>query len=286
MKNCPICENETEIKFLQIQDYELLECKTCDHVFLDQELANDHVSRIYSDDYFEGGKDGYSNYLNEAPLLTQRGEYYANILKRFQKPGTILDIGAAAGFILKGYENKGWHGTGLEPNQKMAEYGEKHLNLDIINGSLETIKSAKKYNVVSMVQVVAHFYDINTAFKNISNLLETDGLLLIETWNKNSLIAKLSGKNWHEYSPPSVLNWFSKKSLLKLAHKHQFSLVASRPTLKKISLSHARSLAEHKSKQSLLFKIVDAFLGILPKKLNLYYPADDLFWMVLRKDPT
>ena len=56
-------------------------------------------------------------------MLIKRGEYYPNKMDKFMSPGQVLDIGAAAGFILKGVENKGWLGTGIEPNNSMVEYG-------------------------------------------------------------------------------------------------------------------------------------------------------------------
>ena len=77
----------------------------------------------YSDDYFFKGGAGYSDYTLEKDMLIKRGEYYADKISKYLVAGKVLDVGAAAGFLLKGFENKGWEGTGIEPNHSMVEYG-------------------------------------------------------------------------------------------------------------------------------------------------------------------
>jgi len=78
------------------------------------------VARIYDDDYFQGGKAGYPDYLAEADLLRCHGRWYGRLLAKYMQPGRVLDIGAAAGFILQGFQDCGWKGNGVEPNQRMA----------------------------------------------------------------------------------------------------------------------------------------------------------------------
>lgn len=41
-------------------------------------------------------------------MLIKRGEYFANKINKHINTGKVLDIGSAAGFILKGFENRGW----------------------------------------------------------------------------------------------------------------------------------------------------------------------------------
>lgn len=77
-----------------------------------------------------------------------------------------------------------------------------------------------------MVQVIAHFHDLQGAFQAVIELLSPKGYLLVETWNKDSLVAKALGKGWHEYSPPSVLHWFSPSTLKQLLTPLGFHEVA------------------------------------------------------------
>ena len=132
---CTICEsNNTEIAFYK-NGYRIVVCQDCNHLFTDLLLSNDKMNSIYSDDYFFGGGAGYDDYTLQKGMLTKRGEYYAEKMNRYMMPGRVLDIGSAAGFILKGFENKGWKGTGIEPNASMAAYGRKIIGVDVKQGN-------------------------------------------------------------------------------------------------------------------------------------------------------
>ena len=78
---------------------------------------------------------------------------------------------------------------------------------------LENLPVDDEYDAVSMIQVLPHFIDPKRAMAVVTKVLKPGGLLLIETWNRDSWTARLFGKNWHEYSPPSVLHWFDPRGV-------------------------------------------------------------------------
>jgi SAM-dependent methyltransferase len=130
-----------------------------------------------------------------------------------------------------------------------------------------------------MIQVAAHFHNPRRAFANAFNLLKPDGVLLIETWNYQSLTARAFGRAWHEYSPPSVLQWFSPETLSEFLRREiGFEKIAHGRPSKKISGEHARSLLRYR-----LGNKFDAILKLIPAKINFPYPAEDLFWAIYRK---
>ena len=210
LMNCTVCEsnNNPEVSFLK-NEYRILNCKDCNHLFTDVILTPENVDVIYSDDYFFGGGAGYDDYTLQKDMLIRRGEYYADKISRYMVPGKVLDIGSAAGFILKGFENKGWQGTGIEPNASMAEYG-RTIGVNVKKGTIETVELGEKFDLIIIIQVVAHISNLKNSLNKMSNYLKPGGHILIETWNKDSITAKIFGKHWHEFSPPSTLNYFSK----------------------------------------------------------------------------
>lgn len=126
---CEICACKNSVVLFKANGINVLECEDCKHHFADFEPTLSKSNDIYGDNYFNGGKDGYPDYLVNKDILIKRGEKYADIIGKFQKPGKILDVGSAAGFILKGFENKGWKGLGVEPNQSMVTYARENLKL-------------------------------------------------------------------------------------------------------------------------------------------------------------
>jgi SAM-dependent methyltransferase len=274
--NCPLCNSESKFAFA-VKGYNLRDCLCCLHRFTEISADENHVAEIYDDSYFNGGAAGYSDYLAESEMLVKRGEMYAKIVqKHSDKIGKMLDVGAAAGFLLKGFVNKNWHGIGLEPNAEMATFGRENLNLEIKQGSLEAFETDEKFDLISMIQVAAHFYAPAKAFGKASDLLNKNGLLLIETWNRESLSAQIFGKNWHEYSPPSVLQFFSEKGLSNFLETRGFEKIARGRPSKKISGAHAKSLLKYRLGDNFLLKMI-------PDKINFPYPSEDLFWALYRK---
>jgi SAM-dependent methyltransferase len=280
---CTVCRSDhSELAFIK-NGYNILHCLDCNHLFTGLILKPANVASIYADVYFTGGGDGYDNYTLQKDMLIKRGEYYADKISKFMVPGKVLDIGAAAGFFLKGFENKGWQGTGIEPNKSMAEYGNNILGVIIKNGSIESVKLAEKFDLVILIQVVAHLYNLESSIKNIYSCLNPGGYLLIETWNKDSLSARLFGKSWHEFSPPSTLNYFSKKTLEKLLSDHNFSIVAQGKPRKSIHSEHAKSLLRHKLSEMPMLRWMAGITNLIPDNKLIPYPAEDLFWFLLKK---
>ena len=284
--NCPLCYNSnTKLKFVK-NGYDILHCLSCNHLFTGFMPGPKEVTQIYSDDYFFKGGAGYEDYTLEKDMLIKRGEYYAEKMSRWMKPGTVLDVGAAAGFILKGFENKGWHGMGVEPNHSMAEYGKNEVKVNIKTGTIETVELEEKFDLIILIQVAAHIYDLHNSMKRINGFLKPGGHVLIETWNKDSFTAKVFGRNWHEYSPPGTLNYFSKKTLNELLVQHGFYRVAQGTPKKSIHSKHAKSLIRHKLVESKGLKWVTPLVSLIPDNMIIPYPSEDLFWALFKKIKT
>ena len=285
---CPVCNGESRLLF-EKYDYAIQGCGGCGHRFLDPaELIQarsglSHVEQVYDDSYFQGGGAGYPDYLAEGKLLRRHGRRYAKLLRRYMEPGQVLDVGAAAGFILQGLMDGGWQGEGTEPNDAMAEYGRSQLKLPIRTGPLEQLTLTRRYDLVTMIQVVAHFYQLQQAFEVAAQATKPGGYWLIETWNRDSWTARLLGANWHEYSPPSVLHWFSPRDLFQLAQIHGFRSVAQGRPKKSINGAHAKSLLGSKLAENAWSQPFAKLLGIVPDGLEIPYPAEDLFWALYQK---
>ena len=283
LMNCTVCEStNTEVSFLK-NEYRILNCKDCDHLFTDLTLSNENVDLIYSDDYFFGGGDGYDDYTMQKEMLIGRGEYYAGKIRDYLIPGDVLDIGSAAGFILKGFENKGWKGTGIEPNASMVKYGRTIVGVNIKRGTFEGVTLSKKFDLIIIIQVLDQIDNLRSSITKMSNYLKPGGHVLIETWNKDSITAKMFGKHWHEFSPPSTLNYFSKTSLNDIMCHHNFSLVAQGKPKKDISSNHAKSFIKHKLLGSSWLKWLAGIIALIPANVTIPYPSEDLFWFLFKK---
>lgn len=285
MTVCTVCGGSGERTF-EKEGFWILSCVGCGHRYAEVEASPKHVAETYDDDYFFGGGAGYPNYLEESEVVRAHGARYARRIRRWTEPGDVLDVGAAAGFFLDGLTDGGWRGMGIEPNGRLAAYARSEVRVDVQQGALEDLPNARQFDLVTMVQVLGHFLDPRRALAAAAGATRPGGHWLIETWDRTSLSARVLGPRWHEYSPPSVLHWFSRRGVERLAADFGFEPVAHGRPVKWLGAKHARSLLSHKLGNSALGRAAEAVLGRIPAGVALPYPPEDLFWVLLRHSGT
>lgn len=278
---CPVCATASRTVF-RIDEYPIEECPECRHRFVGLLFDGDHTTSTYADDYFEGGGAGYSDYAAERPLITEHGQRSARLINKIMPPGSMLDVGAAAGFIMDGFEKEGWTTRGLEPNASMAAIANQQQDRVTV-GTLEDFDYDEQFDLISLIQVVPHFHDFKEAFSRASALTRPGGHWLIETWNHRSLTARAFRRFWHEYSPPTVLNWFCPQSLNIAAADAGMELVKSGRPAKYIQGQHAKSLLSHVLSRSAFTRPLGIPVKLVPDQLRIRYPSEDLLWSVYRK---
>jgi SAM-dependent methyltransferase len=280
--NCPICVSPSKRIFPK-NGYWIREFTSCYHRFTESSLSLEHVGQVYGDEYFSGKNAEYPNYLDEAGILIAHGKKYANLISQYTRPGKMLDVGCAAGFILKGFVQSGWQGTGIEPNARMANYARNCLGLHIELGTLEAYRNTQEFDLITLIQVLPHLYDLRKGLSIASEITTRGGFWLVESWDKDSFVARITGKNWHEYNPPSVLHWFSIEALERILQQYGLEPVARGRPLKWFSFAHAKTICRRKINDSYVGRILAWMLEVIPENLVLPYPGDDLFWALFQK---
>src|SRR5205823_10755593 len=127
--------------------------------------------KIYGDDYFFAGGAGYRNYLGDSRIFVQRAKWYAARVGQHCAPGTMLDVGAAAGFTLRGFADAGWDVLGIEPNARMAEHARSQMHVAVEPTTLDAFRSGHRFDLVSMLQVLPHFANPRSAIERAAQLL-------------------------------------------------------------------------------------------------------------------
>ena len=74
-------------------------------------------------------------------------------------------------------------------------------------------------------------------------------------------MARLRGKHWHVYNPPSVLQYFSTNSMDTLVAEHGFVRVKKGRPRKLITAAHASGLLMFLSQTSSLMKLVSTCIS-------------------------
>ncbi len=294
-RRCPVCSARTS-GHLVVNACPVHKCSQCGHQFAAIALTDHHVHEQYGDDYFSGGGTaGYADYLASRELVTRHGKRYAAIVDSYcpgslaRKDRRMLDIGCAAGFLMEGFGQSGWEVTGVDPNANMVKHASSR-GLDAYQAIFETLTQVadgaitrQRYQLVAMVQVIAHLTDLRRVGTTLAETVDEDGLVLIETWDSASLTARLLRSSWHEYSPPNVLHYFCKASLDSLMSEAGFRCIAGGRPEKRISMGHGRSLFQYKYGRSWWGKTLLRLSSVFPDNFSVPYPSEDLFWRLYQK---
>jgi len=279
---CPLCDADSE-RLFAVRGYWVRTCTACGHRFAELAAASDHVAQTYGDEYFIGGGAGYADYVSEGRLLRDHSRRYARRLARYCEPGRLLDVGAAAGFLMEGFLERGWQATGIEPNARMAGLARRRLGVEVHVGTLEDFRSGALFDLVTMIQVLPHFVEPRRALAAAAAVTRPRGWWLIEAWDRTDWIARLLGRHWHEYSPPSVLHWFSRAGLRRLLQPLGFAEIAHGHPFKRIDARHAKSLLQHALAGSAAGGWAARAARVVPDNWAVPYPSTDLFWVLYRR---
>lgn len=246
---CPICGDHSHDSLYKINNYSILRCKTCLHVFVSDTLTSETLNNAYEQDYYQGKNyevvSGYNDYTGN---LEQRFAVFSERLTRIQNRslgrGKILDYGCAVGLFVKVAQDAGWNATGYERSEWASSYGRNTFGVDIVCGSgrLEDFPE-NHFDAITMWDVLEHLEHPSEVLGMISRWIRSGGTLVLNTVNSSSLGAKIAGPDWRHLLPPHHLQYFSRRSITQLLANAGFNVISfeSQGVMLGASTSYAHS---------------------------------------------
>ena len=198
-------------------EWQYRRCASCSAVWLDPLPADGWAEDFYDHAYFEGGgRGGYQDYLADEAQHKANARARIAMATRFgaAPPGLWIDVGCAAGYTLIEARDAGFKVSGIDLSPWARAAARERFGLEVL-ASLAQAQHlhGDRADVVSMFQVLEHLPDPILALSQARRCLRTGGLLVIETWDRASLVARLFGRHWQQITPPSVAWLFDRKSL-------------------------------------------------------------------------
>jgi 2-polyprenyl-3-methyl-5-hydroxy-6-metoxy-1,4-benzoquinol methylase len=134
-----------------------------------------------------------------------------------------------------------------------------------------------------MLQVLEHMADPLDALCRARALLEPGGVLFLETWDAGNLVARLSGRSWHQVNPPTVLFLFDRKNLSLLLRRAGLRVERVRRGSKLTSVGLiAKLLAERHPRLLGRLPAIARRLGL--ESAGIRYGLGDLITVVARPE--
>ena len=259
---CILCGADAYVTLFSDPPFRIVRCAKCGLVYTLPRLPTARILEMYQVDYWrsaEARNFGYTDYLRDRDRYLRTFRLRSKVIDRYKtSAGHVLDIGCAAGFFLKVMEEKGWETTGVEISVFMADFARTELKLsNVFPGTLEQQPfEAESFDVITLWDVIEHLEDPRSVLAATQRLLKKDGILVLETQNVESVVARLMGRRWHHYKFEEHLWHFSPKTLSALLALEHFAVVetSSRWAGKYVSMNFAleRSARIHASLPQLL----------------------------------
>ncbi len=209
--------------------FDIFSCLECGSVFLKKmDINEEYYKKYYESGYYENQK--ISRILDKAVgllvnfSLKRKQKIIINNFRNKKRKISILDIGCGNGGFLSSLKNDKFDKSGVEINQEAAKVCEKK-GINVYNQNLIDIDFGdKKFNVITMWHVLEHITNPIDYFHKIRDILDDEGVVILQTPNSNSIGSICGGKNWFHLDSPRHLILYNKKSVDWLYRKTGFRI--------------------------------------------------------------
>jgi 2-polyprenyl-3-methyl-5-hydroxy-6-metoxy-1,4-benzoquinol methylase len=171
----------------------LVQCTQCGFVFADS-VTQEELTSLYSQ--LED-----ADYLTSMPGRNLQMQWLLKkALAACPNAESMLDIGAASGYLVGAGQGRGLHADGIEPSAMLVQAAREQFNVSLVQGVFPDVQPPRSaYDLVFLVDVIEHVADPVGLLRAAAGLLTDRGVMLIVTPDLRSLAARLFGRRWWHY---------------------------------------------------------------------------------------
>lgn len=224
---CPSCNYSKSSLLLKKDGFSIVKCNKCNLIYVNPILDSEKYLKAYQSKTYQNivKSLGEKSHIYRVKRFgEERTNYLKNFLKN-KKKINLLDIGCSTGFFIEAAKKEGWNCEGLELNPSAVNFGLKR-GLRIFQSTLENFKTKKKYDIITLFDVLEHLSNPRQMINQTKKLLKKNGLLYVyvPNWNCASRIL-MKEQNCHFIWPTHHLTYFTPKTLQSFFNKLKFKLI-------------------------------------------------------------
>jgi 2-polyprenyl-3-methyl-5-hydroxy-6-metoxy-1,4-benzoquinol methylase len=200
------------------------------------------LAQFYQDEYYRAGVSATYHVQYSEDELKQKSLRAAAIneaifqnLAPDKKSVSFLEIGSGEGFLLADAIGRGWVSRGVDFQRDPVE----KFNPRALPGFIEAnpssylaalVESGEKFSAVALQNVLEHALHPDVLMRDIRNVIEPDGIVLVQVpndYSRTQELATAKGYVDREYwfLPPQHLNYFNVKTLDAFVSANGFKIV-------------------------------------------------------------
>jgi 2-polyprenyl-3-methyl-5-hydroxy-6-metoxy-1,4-benzoquinol methylase len=211
---------------------QLVRCRHCTFQYVNPRLREGLIFSSYTD-----GAD--PTYVSQ---IDARERTFAHSLAEIEHavgaPGTMLDIGTAAGAFVAAANARGWKAEGCEPNRWLAQWGASHYGITIRQGSVfEQEYPERSFDVVTLWDVIEHTLNPREMLEHCHRLLKPGGVLVVNYPDIGSTVARALGRRWL-FLTSVHLYYFDRTTITRMLATTGFKVERLRPHWQRLELDY------------------------------------------------
>ena len=235
---CPYCSShkckvdyDLTWKDDRFPKYQVASCADCKVGFVLPLPTQEELDHLYNSLQYHSEDRSTVNFAEaDESVLAKRIEDDGKIIQKYEphvpSSGSVLDIGAGWGTLLKYFDNQGFATTGLELSKPTSTFAREQLGLDIHNLPVERINELldQKFDLITMRHVLEHFYYPRDVLTSVRERMTQDAKLIIEVPDYGSYDRKKFGTDWPAFGPYHLW-YFTRENLSRLMADTGFEIL-------------------------------------------------------------
>ncbi len=210
---CIFCNGNSNQIVIEENGYKGRKCPKCGLIFISPRPTFTEILNLYAHDQAQISAESHISKFFSKRLYAKHN---LQIIKKYIKNGSMLEIGAGAGYFLDEARKEGFEVYGIELNNIQADFIRRKLRIHCEESPLDiSLFDVKKFDIIYHCDIVSHFYDPISEFQKINNKLKKNGIVVFETGNLGDVKEEYY-KFVTNFQYPDHLFFFSENNLKKL----------------------------------------------------------------------
>lgn len=218
---CCVCGNTSPQNFTlkyQKENFAVVTCNSCGFYFIPPYYRKKITYGNYKDASVRQAVQHGNNWVK-----IQRHKLRFKLIQKFKKRGDLFDLGAGWGHFMLAGKELGYNVYGVEIAEEPYLYCKNDLHLPVDHIDFFTMDENKKFDVITMWDVLEHIDRADTFVGKCARLTKQDGILVLQVPQIDSYFAKRHKDNWKMMGLDHV-NYFGKKTITQLLEKYGYKV--------------------------------------------------------------
>ena len=219
---CIFCNRSSDQIVIEESGFKGRKCPQCGLIFISPRPTFSEILNLYVHNQARASAQ-LRIYADFIKRLYAR--HHLAIIKKYIRSGSLLEIGAGAGYFLEEAKKEGFEVYGIELNKVQANFINHTLAIPCEESPLdESSFDGRKFDIVYHCDVISHFYDPIAEFRKTNDKLSDNGILVFETGNLGDVEEKYY-RAFTEFQYPDHLFFFGENNLKELLKLTGFELI-------------------------------------------------------------